>query len=141
MQEALRLIFPGSFVLAAIIALSFMAWFAFRDRPLWDTALFATASAAMAILVISVYLLGPLAIALAFSTPPSLVLYLWFWALRRARHLHAATGADGRGHFLTAALLGVRADRPAAQRRTDPDRARPDGPEHLEAGFRSGLGR
>jgi hypothetical protein len=90
MHEALRLLFPGSFLLAAIIAVSFMAWFALRDRPLWDTALFATASAAMAILALGVYLLGPLAVALAFTTLPSLILYLWFWALRRARRLHAA---------------------------------------------------
>jgi hypothetical protein len=47
MHDLLRLLLPGSFILAALIAASFLAWLALRERTVWDRALFATASAAM----------------------------------------------------------------------------------------------
>jgi hypothetical protein len=94
----MTLIFYGSFGLGVVIALSFVAWFQLRDRPAWDTALFASASVAMALLSACAFVLGDRAIILVFSALPSLTLYLWFYTLRHSRRLRAAILRWGAKH-------------------------------------------
>jgi|SRR6185295_8849210 hypothetical protein len=89
MSDDLLALLYASLFLGAVLVASFILWFRFRDRPVWDKVLFGLATAMMAILIGARYSFkGSGQAVISIPMIPSLLVYLWFaglWGTRRER--------------------------------------------------------